>query len=63
MNIRHPGEKFELRTENEWPLARTQWTKFYLDPVKMALSRESVSAEGKLDYEALGKGLTACTSA
>ena len=27
LNIRRPGEKFELRAENEWPLARTQWTK------------------------------------
>ena len=31
LNIRHPGERFVLRHENEWPLARTQWTKFYLD--------------------------------
>ena len=31
LNIRHPGEKFVPRAENEWPLARTQWTKFYLD--------------------------------
>ena len=61
LNIRYPGEKFELRMENEWPLARTQWTKFYLDPVKMALNREPVSAAGKLDYEALGKGLTFLT--
>ena len=32
LNIRHPGEKFVPRAENEWPLARTQWTKFYLHP-------------------------------
>ena len=31
LNIRSPGEKFELRDENEWPLARTRWTKYYLD--------------------------------
>ena len=58
LNIRHPGEKFVLRTEKEWPLARTQWTKFYLDPGKMALSREPVKQEGKIEYEALGNGLT-----
>ena len=29
LNIRHPGEKFVLRAENEWPLARTQWTKYF----------------------------------
>ncbi len=58
LNIRHPGEKFVLRTEKEWPLTRTQWTKFYLDPGKMALSREPVKQEGKIEYEALGNGLT-----
>ena len=31
LQVRHPGEKFVERHENEWPLARTQWTKFYLD--------------------------------
>ena len=30
-------EKFVERHENEWPLARTQWTKFYLDPASKAL--------------------------
>ena len=30
LQIRHPGEKFVERAENEWPLARTQWTKLYL---------------------------------
>ncbi len=32
VNVRHPGEKFVPRAETEWPLARTQWTKFYLHP-------------------------------
>ena len=32
LQVRHPGEKFVERHENEWPLARTQWTKFYLEP-------------------------------
>jgi uncharacterized protein len=29
--IRHGADKVEWRNENEWPLARTQWTKFYFD--------------------------------
>lgn len=58
LNIRHPGEKFVLRMEKEWPLARTQWTKFYLDPAGMALSEKPVAKEGKVEYEALGKGIT-----
>ena len=40
LNIRRPGEKFTLRAENEWPLARTQWTKFYLQPADRSLSQE-----------------------
>ena len=32
LNVRHPGETFALRAENEWPLARTQWTKYFLQP-------------------------------
>jgi putative CocE/NonD family hydrolase len=29
--IRHGRDKIEWRHEREWPLARTQWTKFYFD--------------------------------
>ena len=38
LQVRHPGEKFVERHENEWPLARTQWTHFYLDPNGMRLT-------------------------
>src|SRR6266487_4501488 len=38
LQVRHPGEKFVLRHENEWPLARTTWTHFHLDPKGMRLS-------------------------
>jgi hypothetical protein len=58
LNIRYPGEKFKLRMEQEWPLARTRWTKFYLDPAGMALSPKPLPREGKVEYEALGKGVT-----
>ena len=40
LNIRRPGENFELRAENEWPLARTQWTKYYLQPDGHALGTD-----------------------
>jgi uncharacterized protein len=58
LNIRYPGEKFKLRMEQEWPLARTRWTKFYLDPAGLTLSPKPVPAKGKIEYEALGKGVT-----
>jgi len=57
LNIRHPGEKFVLRDEQEWPLARTQWTKFYLDPEKMTLGTEKPAAQTTLSYETMGDGL------
>jgi len=58
LNIRHPGERFLLRHEQEWPLARTQWTRFYLDAAGRALSRTPVAGEGSVEYEALGDGVT-----
>jgi hypothetical protein len=58
LNIRHPGEKFVLRMEKEWPLARTQWTKFYLDPAVMALAEKPVARGASIEYDALGQGLT-----
>ena len=54
LNVRHPGEKFVLRHENEWPLARTQWTKFYLDPEGMRLTAEVPSSAKTLSYDPLG---------
>ncbi len=58
LNIRHPGEKFVLRYENEWPLARTRWTKFYLDPANLTLSPKPVAKGGTVAYEGLGNGVT-----
>jgi predicted acyl esterase len=48
---------FVERYENEWPLARTRWTRFYLDPRDRKLRREP-GAEGSVAFEALGDGLT-----
>jgi uncharacterized protein len=56
LQIRHPGEKFVERHENEWPLARTQWTKFYLDPQHMTLVRSDPKRTAALSYDAMGDG-------
>jgi len=45
------GKNYQWRHENEWPLARTQWTKFYLRPEKQR-SRKGEPAEGVLNTEA-----------
>jgi predicted acyl esterase len=58
LNIRRPGEQFELRGENEWPLARTQWTKYYLQPDTLGLASEPSTAATTLPYETSGDGIT-----
>jgi len=57
LNVRHPGEKFVRRSENEWPLGRTQWTKFYLDIANTKLSPTPIATPAKIEYEAMGKGV------
>ena len=38
--IRHGADKIEWREEHEWPLKRTQWTKYYFDISKAADGKE-----------------------
>jgi hypothetical protein len=61
LNVRQPHEKFVLRAENEWPLKRTQWTKYYLQPEGMALSPETSDANSTLGYDTTSSGLTFLT--
>ena len=58
LQVRHPGEKFVERYENEWPLARTQWTKFYLDVKDKKLATSPMSAAATLTYDMMGNGVT-----
>ena len=58
LNIRHPGERFVPRHEDEWPLARTRWTKYYLNPADLTLDAQPPTHEGAAEYEALGDDLT-----
>jgi predicted acyl esterase len=63
LNIRHPGEKFAVRAENEWPLARTQWTRLYLDPATRALTRDVPAGQPRaLAYDPMGEGVTFLTA-
>jgi predicted acyl esterase len=62
LQVRHPGEKFVLRHESEWPLKRTNWTRFYLDPKGARLS-DKPSGEGSTAYDAMGDGVTFSTAA
>ncbi|MBC7778942.1 MAG: CocE/NonD family hydrolase [Proteobacteria bacterium] len=58
LNVRHPGERFMLRAENEWPLARTVYTRFYLHAGGKALSTEPSAASAEVEYAAMGDGIT-----
>jgi uncharacterized protein len=58
LNVRHPHETFVLRGESEWPIARTQWTKYYLQANGLALTPQEPAAATTLSYETTGEGLT-----
>jgi predicted acyl esterase len=60
LQVRHI-DKFEPRAETEWPLKRTRWTKFYLDPASMLLTTEKPSGVAQLKFAAMGDGLTFLT--
>ena len=61
MQIRHPGGRFVQRHENEWPLARTDWTKLYLDPVDASLRPVFLQNETVVSYLGLSDGVTFIT--
>jgi predicted acyl esterase len=62
LQVRHPGERFVERAESEWPLARTQWTKLYLNPADQSLGRAPVGKNGSVRYGGLGDGVTFLTA-
>ena len=46
---------YERRTENEWPIARTRYSKFYLTPSQTLTQIQPIhNRPQKLSYEALG---------
>jgi predicted acyl esterase len=70
--IRHGADKIEWRYENEWPIARTNWTKWFLDVQPTATQTEAFKAsildknptqESSCTYAATGFGSMGSTSA
>ncbi len=57
LNVRHPGEKFNIRHETGWPIPRTNWTKMYLLRTHK-LSQTHESKEAAVEFEAMSDGLT-----
>lgn len=58
LQVRHPGEKFVERFENEWPLKRTKWTKFYLHGGSHRLRTEPIENDNQRTYRGFSDGLT-----
>jgi predicted acyl esterase len=57
LQVRHL-DRFVERHEKEWPIARTRWTKYYLDPASHALAAEPPRRAASVSYAALGDGAT-----
>jgi len=61
LNIRHPGEKFVPRHENEWPLARTQWTPMHVDIDAKAIAAKAPGARQSVTFDMMGTGVNFST--
>lgn len=60
--IRRADGTATLRQENEWPLARTQWTKFYLDANSQTLANDVPTAAGVSSYRAMKESVSFTTA-
>lgn len=49
--IRRGGDDYRWRYETEWPLARTNWTPYYLDAANNGLVRQPVANESAITYD------------
>ncbi|MDH5675077.1 MAG: CocE/NonD family hydrolase [Myxococcales bacterium] len=52
--VRRGGERFTWRYEYEWPLARTQWTPYFLDAAHGSLGTEACQEASHASYDAGG---------
>ena len=57
LQVRHV-DRFVERAENEWPLKRTKWTRFYLDAADGALSDKPGKKKSVIRFDAMGDGVT-----
>lgn len=59
--IRH-GSGFTWRNECEWPLARTKWTRFYLDAADKSIGERVPNSPAHVSYEAPEEGVSFVTA-
>jgi predicted acyl esterase len=60
--IRRPDGTATIRQEHEWPLARTAWTRFYLDAPTGQLGAEPPAADGAASYRAMKDSVSFSTA-
>jgi uncharacterized protein len=60
LQVRHV-DRFIERAEKEWPLARTRWTKLYLEPEDGTLAKVRSQKRTTLSFDAFGDGVTFLT--
>lgn len=58
LQIRNADGTFSERLEEEWPIARTNWTKLYLDATSQTLEDEPPTQSNSVTYRTLGDGVT-----
>jgi uncharacterized protein len=61
LNLRTVDGNFVQRGEDEWPLARTKWTRYYLG-LENSLNLDSAGSASKSEYNPNDAGLTFFTS-
>ncbi len=57
LQVRHL-DRFVERSEQEWPIARTRWTRWHLDAGPAAMAPQPAVASASREFEALGNGVT-----
>lgn len=53
IEVRESASKWEMRGEQEWPLARTTYRPLYLDAASSSLSAEPVTSQAQVSYDPL----------
>jgi predicted acyl esterase len=61
LQVRHI-DHFVERTENEWPLKRTKWTRFYLDPAGVLTANKPSHKKSVVRFDAMGDGVSFLTA-
>ena len=61
MQVRRVDGSWMERHETEWPLARTRWTKLYLDASMGGLHAEPAAHEASVSYRAFSEGASFIT--